>query len=343
MSLKIRPGDIEADRETAIRLLSRYVNPAYDRRRFDWLYRAAPAGQGRLWIAEDGSTGNAVGVAGAFPRRMLVEGRNVTGWLLGDFCVAETYRALGPALQLQRTCLEDLAADGVPFCYDFPSRSMEAVYRRLGIEPSGHFLRMIRPLRIADRLRRRGGRLLGSVGRAADIALGWAARAPRTAGVTVSAYPGRCGDEFSTLAQQAGGDHRVHGERSGPYLNWRYLDCPLQVHDVLTATVHGTLAGYLVVAREESVATLVDISSTSEERVWTALVRHALARLWTQGVTDVRVGLTAGHPWVARFSRLGFRPRESSPVFVYVPPRALPASANVPCGPWLLTHGDQDG
>ena len=151
MIVKVRPGDIEGDRDTAIRLLRRHVNPAYDRKRFEWLYQAGPAGQGRLWMAEDASTGETVGMAGAFPRRMVTERGPITAWLLGDFCVAETHRALGPALQLQRACLDDLAADGVPFCYDFPSRTMEAIYRRLRIAPSLQFRRLVRPVRISHR------------------------------------------------------------------------------------------------------------------------------------------------------------------------------------------------
>ena len=98
MIVKVRPGDIGSDRDAAIQLLRRHVNSAYDRKRFDWLYHAGPAGQGRLWMAEDASTGEMVGVAGAFPRRMVTERGPITAWLLGDFCVAETHRALGPAL-----------------------------------------------------------------------------------------------------------------------------------------------------------------------------------------------------------------------------------------------------
>ena len=35
MIVKVRPGDTESDRDPAIQLLRRHVNPAYDRKRFD--------------------------------------------------------------------------------------------------------------------------------------------------------------------------------------------------------------------------------------------------------------------------------------------------------------------
>ena len=344
MIVKVRAGDVESDRDTAIRLLARYVNPAYDRRRFDWLYQAAPAGQGRLWMAEDGSTGDVVGMAGAFPRRMLVQGREITGWLLGDFCVAETHRALGPALQLQRACLDDLAADDAPFCYDFPSRSMEAIYRRLRVAPSHRFLRLVRPLRIAPRLRRRGGPWLGAVGSLADMALGWTARAPRSAGgLTVAVHEGRCGEEFSALARRTGEAHGICGERSAQYLNWRYLDNPIQRHELLTARIGATLVGYVAVAREGAAATLVDVFTVPDESVSRALLRHAIARTWAQGATDVRVALVAGASWVTRLTSLGFRPRGDSPVVVYTPPGSELDSVLLRDSAWFLTHGDRDG
>jgi hypothetical protein len=344
MIVKVRAGDIESDRDTAIQLLRRHVNPAYDRKRFDWLYHAGAAGQGRLWMAEDASTGETVGVAGAFPRRMVTEHGPITSWLLGDFCVAETHRALGPALQLQRACLEDLAADGVRVCYDFPSRSMEAVYRRLRIVPSIQFRRMVRPLRVSHRLRQRAGILAGAAGRVIDLALGWACRPPRLAsGLAVAPHSGRCGQEFSELARRVGVANGVCGERSAEYLNWRYLDSPLDRHELLTARSNGTLVGYVAIAREAQVATLVDIFSVADDAVLDGLVRHAVARLWTQGVADVRLAVAAPESWLARLTGMGFRPRGEAPVVVHALPGAGEASTMLEHSTWFLTHGDRDG
>lgn len=344
MIVKVRPGDIGSDRDAAIQLLRRHVNSAYDRKRFDWLYHAGPAGQGRLWMAEDASTGEMVGVAGAFPRRMVTERGPITAWLLGDFCVAETHRALGPALQLQRACLEDLAADGIPVCYDFPSRSMEAVYRRLRIVPSIQFRRMVRPLRVSHRLRQRGGILAGAAGRLVDLALGWACRPPRlTGGLVVAPHSGRCGEEFSALARRVGVANGICGERSAEYLNWRYLDSPLDRHELLTARSNGTLAGYVAIAREAQVATLVDVFSVADDAVLDGLVRHAVAGLWTQGVADVRVAVAAPESWLARLTGMGFRPRGEAPVVVHGLAGAGPTSTMLQNSTWFLTHGDRDG
>ncbi len=237
MALKIRSGDLDADRSAAIGLLSRYVNPAYDRRRFDWLYHENPVGRGRLWVAIDGSSGDLIGTAGAFPRRMTVDGRSVTSWVLADFCVADTHRTLGPALQLQRACLEDLTADGIPFCYDFPSRSMEAIYRRLGQTAQRRIVRFARPLRVRGRLRLGWGAPLAyPLAAVADLVLGRTVRAPRVDGsLTVAVHEGPCGEEFSALAQLAGPSYGVCVVRSAEYLNWRYRETPRRYASTATS------------------------------------------------------------------------------------------------------------
>lgn len=345
MTLKIRPGDLEADRDAAIRLLASYVNPAYDGRRFDWAYHRAPAGSGRLWMAVDGSTGDVVGMAGAFPRMMLVDGRPGRAWLLGDFCMAHAHRALGPALQLQRACLNDLAEDGMGLCYDFPSRSMQAIYRRLGIVETQRLVRFVRPLRVADRLELRGGAWLGrSLGRLLDIGLGWAARSGRSArGITVAVHTGRCGQEFSTLTQLAGPAYGLCGERSAQYVNWRYLDNPIQRHDILTARLGTTLVGWAAVTSDGESATLADLFAIPDQRVLAALIRGATARLWAQGAARLSFEIIGSHPWASRLGRFGFRPRDDAPVAVFAP-SGSDLSSDIPQHTaWFLTHGDRDG
>ena len=152
MTIAIRAGTLELDRLPAIDLLARHLNPAYDTARFDWLHTRNPAGPGRFWMAVDSATGETVGTAAAFPRLFSVDGREERGWVLGDFCVSERHRSLGPALKLQRSCL-DLAADSAtPFCYDFPSQAMMTVYRRLRIVPRGQMRRLVKLLRVDHKL-----------------------------------------------------------------------------------------------------------------------------------------------------------------------------------------------
>lgn len=346
MTVKIRAGDLDRDRDTVVALLSKYVNPAYDVRRFDWLYRRNPVGEGRLWMAVDGSTGSPIGTAGAFPRRVYTEGGEVLAWLLGDFCMSEQHRALGPALQLQRACLDELAAEGVPFCYDFPGRAMEAVYRRLAIPLRGRVLRLARPLRARGKLRQRWGDSLPvqAIGALADLALGLGLPRFRTAArIAVTTHTGPCGDEFSALARLAARSYGMCVARSAQYLDWRYRENPFRSYQLLTARVDGTLVAYAVLTRDGEAATIVDLFGLPDPATIRALAQQALVMLWKQACSTVSLALPEAHPWVGRLRRLGFRPRDAAPVALYAPASSALGARVVNRADWFLTDGDRDG
>src|SRR4029077_12504946 len=121
MKVNIRPADLETDRKIIIETLSRHLSPECDEGRFDWLYLQNPHGRALTWIATEGDDGQVLGIASAFPRLIRVNGKLEQGCVLGDFCIIPEHRSLGPALQLQRTCLASIREWKWGFCYDFPS------------------------------------------------------------------------------------------------------------------------------------------------------------------------------------------------------------------------------
>jgi hypothetical protein len=346
MAIKIRPADLETDREAVVRLLARHLNPAYDTRRFDWLYRGNPAGNGRLWLAVDGATGEIVGTAGATPRRMSVEGRPVLGWVLADFCVVEGQRTLGPALQLQRSCLADLTADGMVFCYDFPSESMEGVYRRLAIPLArARLVRFARPLRMGTRLRARWGdsRLVRGVAAAADLVLNRAVRPSRDVGsVSFRVESEPCGEEFSNLYRRVARGYGACAERTAEHLNWRYHRNPIQPHEILSARADGVLEAYAVLTHEGDSAVIADLFGAPEPAVMHAIVRMAVARSAERGFSTVSVPFLDSHPWAAWLHGLGFRPREAAALVLYAAPDSALGAQVINELPWFLTYGDRD-
>jgi hypothetical protein len=339
----VREGHLEADRNLALDMFRRYLNPQYDAARFDWVYRQNPHGPGRLWVSSDLSDGSVIGIAGAFPRRVYLAGRECEAWVLGDFCVSDRHRSIGPALALQRACLADVAAGAIPFCYDFPSLRMMAIYRRLGIDPLGHMVRLRRLLRVDSRVSRMVGRPALSRRMSALGNLLLARRIPRARevpGLTVSLHDGQCGEEFSEVAARWASQHGVSVQRSAEYLNWRYLANPLQRHEVMTARSDGTLVGYAVFTREGHAACLVDMLAGDTATVL-ALVRAVVGLGWRRGMETVTITLLAAHPWVGVLERVGFRAGETSPVVVYASPAA--SRVGVADGAaWLLLHGDRD-
>ena len=148
MSIGTQEVDVRTDRQRLLPFLTEHLDAHGDPRYFDWLYLDNPWGVGRAWVAHPQGSDEIVGMAAAFPRRMLVSGEEVLAWNLGDFAISPEYRSLGPAVQLQRQCLQDVLSGEVAFAYDHPSCNMMAVYRWLKIQTTGEVLRYAKPLRV---------------------------------------------------------------------------------------------------------------------------------------------------------------------------------------------------
>jgi hypothetical protein len=345
MNLTIREADLERDKPILVGLFRRYLFPFYDERRFEWLYRNNPHGQARTWIAVDADRGEAVGAASAFPRRVCAYDQEETGWVLGDFCLADQYRSLGPAVQLQRKFVREVDAGAISFFYDFPSTAMMAVFKRLRIEASDQIVRLTKPIRVDRKVREAVknplvARMLSAVG---NLLLRTTQLKTRTTyPFAMDLHRGTCGEEFSRLARQVGGDGGAWVQRSAPYLNWRYFASPHVQHELLTVREGSTLLAYAVFTQAGEDATLVDVYGAPDRHAVRAAIVSTMALLGRRGVAAIHAPLLASHPWVGIFELLGFRRRNEAPCVTYA---SAAFSADGPQGRglrWCFMHGDRD-
>ena len=338
-------ANLNADRELLIDAFTRYLNPLYDARKFDWLYHENPHGEARAWIATDPGHNTIVGVAAAFPRRMYIDGHEECGWVLGDFCIHEQYRSLGPALQLQRACLDAVDTALLPFCFDFPSARMVAVYKRLRIDAREDMLRLAKPLRVDRKVTEvvHNHALAYSLSAVGNLMLALRDSSPtHTSAVTMSLHHDKCGEEFSELDREMSGQHRVAIQRSADYLNWRYLANPLYTCEILTARHHGALIAYAIFEQTDEDATLVDLFGIENPTVIRSLVEEMVVILRKRGVITLSAPILASHPWVALLQQMGFKTREACPLIVYGSPYFY-AKYNAAKGlSWFFMSGDRD-
>ncbi len=345
MAISIYPADLVADRSLIIQTLRQCLTPSSDACRFDWLYRTNPHGQAQAWLARDMSSGEIVGMAAAFPRRVRIGKCEKIAWVLGDFCIAERYRSLGPALQLQRACLAAFNTDSAAFCYDFPSTSMMAVYRRLGITDFHRMLRFAKPLRIDRKVTTKikaplVARELTAVG---NLLLGlWDHFHETDATLTIAIHEGPCDAEFSRLAQQVNDRLGVCVQRSADYLNWRYLANPLRRYELLTARRHSELLAYLVLTDDGEDAVVADLFGVEDPAVISRLIEAVVGLLRGSGLMTLSVPLLESHPWIPLLRRLGFRAREACPVVISVPSHATAQHIRPEGLRWYFMHGDRD-
>lgn len=342
MSIVIRPVDLQTDRATLLAVFKRLLPSAADPRRFDWLYRQNPHGPARAWLAADSRTLDWIGAAAIFPRRLRRQGVARDGYVLGDFCLDRAYRTLGPAIQLQRACLAEIASHADSLAYDFPSGSMLAVYRRMGLETNARLVRFAKPLRLDQRIARRVPvrPLARAIAFAARVGL-WARdfNFRPAKGWVVEPFENEFGPEFSALMERAGTRDCVCIERSPDYLNWRYRHHPAVRHEVLTARRSGSLHAYLVFAQAGDQARVVDAFGADDPEILRSLLATAATRLRERRAQTLSFPLLSQDSWSEWLLRWGFRARESSGVVILPARVGNEARSRLA---WFLVDGDRE-
>ena len=342
MPIRIRCAHLPADRDALIALFQRCLLPNYDAQRFAWLYHASPHGAALAWLAEEEGSGEVVGASAAFPRKMYFEGRETAGLVLGDFCMSESCRSLGPALKLQRATLEAVNEAPFAFCYDLPGRSMMAVYKRLGIGEGQKLQRWAKPLRADGRILRvvKSKSLASPLAGIANAVLARRGAKGEEKAFQLEILEGPCGEEFTELSRQDGQRGGLRTSRTAEFLNWRYLTHPSVKHEILTARKGGRLAGYAVLAAGRDEFAIVDLCGL-ENGVVTRLLAGATDHLRETGAPTVSLYAGEQHPWNGLFEAAGFRRRESGPTVFYAPPSAEISEARIR-GCWYLMRGERD-
>jgi hypothetical protein len=326
-----------------IQLMARCLTPQSDGERFEWLYCASPFGPARSWVACEEPSGAIIGIASAFPRRMHFAGTERMGFVLADFCMDEKYRSLGPSLQLQRALFAAVDGKEFEFFYDFPSRSMMAVYSRLGTQEAKSIWRWAKPLSTKKRLELtlRSKTLAAGIAASADRLLASQGWKGKKHSCKLELHSGHCGEEFTALDHQTGKLPGIKTSRTAEYLNWRYLSYAKSPHEILTARRGGALLGYAILTRDCENACIADLCSVDEAGVIARLLAGSVERLRARGAVTASLNACDTHPWNGIFERAGFRRRESAPVVLFVHPNASAAAAGFRDS-WYMMRGERD-
>jgi hypothetical protein len=344
MANLVRRAEVDREKAPLIAFLSTYLSPDANEARYEWLYCKNPEGMARVWVACESETGMIIGVAAAFPRRIHFHGKEVRGYVLGDFCIHPDYRSLGPALALQKNSVEDLSREGAGFVFDFPSVSMLAIYKRLRIEPQETAIRFAKPLRADRQIQKRISNK--AAGRSLAVAANAALRL-RDAGLrrssawTISEEAEPCGEEFTIATQRWAPRMGICAGRNADYLNWRFLLHPQRRYQFLTARKDGRLCGYLIYHWAGEDATVVDLLA-EEDSASKALLVETIAIMRHYGVNTLSAPFLSSHAGREILEDCGFQPRESTPVILLTLPLAANRQNDQGADHWYLMHGDRE-
>lgn len=286
--------------------------------RFDWLYLKNPDGTPRVWMLKDDA--GFVGVAAAVPRFIQASGRRILACVLADFCVSPKYRSIGPALQLQRACLQVVEEGWAQFAFDFPSSAMMAVYGRLGVKNGIPLVRWAKPLRADPIVQERMGLGLASTMVSnivnAALLLREQARRPSKSN-SIAEYCGRFTEEFADLANGfLSGNDSWGVDRNADYLNWRYLQHPTKRYRVWTARRRERLEAFAIVTGDTQ-GVIADLFTSGNDESLNALLYGLAESYRTFGHASLSLPLAAKNRLESHLFRRGFRQREECPVVIY--------------------------
>jgi hypothetical protein len=342
MAYTVARADVASAEETLVRLWA--ANLKARREKYGWFYRHNPGGPTAAFLLRTDTEGGAtVGCAGAGIRRFHAASGPLRGALLVDFAVHREHRSLLPALRLQRA-MSEWARDNADFAYGFPSASAEGVFRRLGYR-EGSIRRYLRILRHGPYV----ARLLGSgpavrvLAAALDAGSSLSERFRRrgeTTRLEWSLEPDARSDRLWETARAA---YPIIGDRSAPFLRWRFAEQPgpRVRFATMVEPASGEVRGYAAVADDQGgVARLEDFLAPGMDDLG-RLLQALVAELRRQGFRAVETEF-AGSRWVAEtLAAQGFVARDARPVMI-APGPSWRAGAPLDLDDWYLTAADSD-
>jgi len=352
MAIIVREAELPRDREVLLSVLLRNRDPGHNsvrQARFQWSYFTNPYGQPRAWLAIDSISDKVVGAAGAFPRRLFVQGEPVVCWNGGDSSIDREFRTLGPAIKLREAMKSCVERGEMTFLYSYPVDAMRVVLERIGHFAVGKLPRHRLPL-TADRfVERFVGRHLGSAIIAQTInglMLLWRGNFVRGKPFEVRAQRDRrFGAEYDKLFDRIKSNHSVVAARDSQFLTWRFLQNPVyQGLRIIRLEGPNGLHGYAVLEVKNGTAQIVDLLVDDiNERKTLILLSGVIRMLRRDRVHTLSVRASTLNPIVGCLRACGVVAADftNSSVCAYASPSSG-LQSTLDEANWFMTEADRD-
>jgi hypothetical protein len=345
METAVREANLAADRLELMAGLRQHLNPKTDDARFTWLYEQNPHGAARVWVSVDKASGAIVGSSAALPRYFYVNGVRRLGCVLADSWMHPGYRYLGPAIALQRACIEPVRRGEFAIAYDFPQRSMIAVYQRLRIRVVDQLTTYEKIIRLdrylGNRVRSRViARVLTAFANPLFAILSSSGRRPSP---VLEPGPNIWGAEFDDLAARTAPEYGVSIARTSDYLDWRFRRHFHNRYEMLVVRRQGRLAGYLIVLddADSSQLNVMDFLLEPDPALWSAMIGGAARLCRVRGRSVLAISILAGDERAAAVLAAGFSSRRALPCVLFGSPEVDAAGLHGLRGVAAFTYGDE--
>lgn len=352
MGILIREADLRADRRLLLDTLLRnreHGDNELRQRRFEWSYYQNPFGQPRAWLAIDEASSRTIGMVAAFPRKMLVQSKQVLGWNGGDTSIDTEFRTLGVAIKLRRAVQAPVDKGEMTLLYSHPVDRMRAVLEKIGHHTIGTFARHGALLRLDPFIEKKLGRNLASRGLAgiANIfpPLQWSLRAATPPWRLRLQNEKKFDSEFDDLFNRVPKRRAVLNVRDAEFLHWRFVQNPL-VRDlqIYRCEAEGKLCGYTIIGIENNAARVLDYLVEGEQSMTRTLLVQLIRAMRAQRIPTLAVRGMYASEMVQEARKLGFwfQDRKDAGVAVYAAQSSPLATMLHDEKSWFMTQADRD-
>ena len=351
MGIIVREAELRRDREALLAALLRNRNPNQNelrQARFDWSYFSNPYGEPRAWVAINESSGKIVGMAGAFPRRVVVRDKPVLCWNTGDFSIDREFRTLGVALKLREAEKSSVDRRETPFLYCYPVDRM-----RIVLEKAGHFavcsIPRHRIILLVDEIL---DRYLGANALSAGLrplinpfAFAWRGHVSHCSSLTVRLDSQmKFGKEYDELFERVRAKHSIITVRDSEFLTWRFLQSPLYrgIRIFRLSAADGRLRGYAVVDIAHRAARVLDFL-VDDDSLIRVLLSGMIRSLRSRGICRLSLRATDSNVVVKELRYFGmiFDDSSDSSVMAYASVNSSWLSLLNDVN-WFMTQADRD-
>jgi len=320
-------------------------------RLWQWMYKANPAGNGWIWLAED--KGRIVGQYAIVPVKMKVGTKIILAAQSVDTMTHPDYRRQKMFETLAQKVYEDAAADDVFLIYGFPNQfSHPGVINRLSWFDVSNMQIMLKSLnwRNAVKLRVRNRLLQIALAIGADLVfdeLFWRAQKPPIIeGLNinqVTAFDERFDEFWNRICNQS----QIMVVRNRDYLNWRY-STPDANYSIFTAEKDHRICGYIVLQHNiqegMKISTVFDLMATPEE-IMHCLISRAIEESRQKGIDIIIYSSITNKAYHRILRRNGFMSlpfKKGSYFTVYSSSSSISKEFLSNSQNWLVQTGDSD-
>lgn len=327
------------------------VDAAFGRKRsrdhYDWIYRRNPCGRARCWIVVERESGAILKTGAGFPWPIWRGRQALKGTLSGDACTVPAFQRRGLAA-VRRDFVENH-----PWHRDFcgiagPNEGSRIVTQKAGKgdELLGPLRGGTLPLRAAFLLEKAllPAALSQPLGVLADPILRlWRDSALRGGAAEqerIEAVP-RFTNDFDEVTERCMAWPKFWSPHNADFLNWRYLDHPVESYVAIASIEADRPMAYAVVCLEREKATLAEFAvEVDATRRRAALLSAAIGVARQAGAASLNFFAPPGWRHWPFFRRVGFLPYRTKNHFEAFGARFEPEALDI--RNWQVTPGDRD-